>query len=143
VIDYFRHYWGTWDDYVLEPTEIIDAGEDRVIVVHYERGRGRGSGVPFERRWAASSNPPPQAACLLQPAERAYAEAMGQKTSSGFGGIKQVGVGVSIGFPLLVVGVLMLALLTISVVGIGTLLWILAGAMVGAGLLAAASRWLF
>jgi ketosteroid isomerase-like protein len=51
VIDYFRHYWGTWDDYLLEPTEIIDAGEDRVIVVHYERGRGRGSGVPFERRW--------------------------------------------------------------------------------------------
>jgi hypothetical protein len=50
---------------------------------------------------------------------------------------------VSIGFPLLVVGVLMLALFTISVVGIGTLLWILAGAMVGAGLLAAASRWLF
>jgi hypothetical protein len=59
------------------------------------------------------------------------------------GGIKQVGAGVSIGFPLLVVGVLMLALFTISVVGIGTLLWILAGAMVGAGLLAAASRWLF
>ena len=51
VIDYFRHYWGTWDDYVLEPTEIIDAGDDRVAVVHYERGRGRGSGVPFERRW--------------------------------------------------------------------------------------------
>jgi hypothetical protein len=59
------------------------------------------------------------------------------------GGIKQVSAGVSIGFPLLVVGVLMLALFTISVVGIGTFLWILAGAMVGAGLLAAASRWLF
>ena len=68
---------------------------------------------------------------------------MGRKTTSGFDGIKQVSVGVSIGFPLLVVGVLMLALFTISVVGIGTLLWILAGAMVGAGLLAAASRWLF
>jgi ketosteroid isomerase-like protein len=51
VIDYFRHYWGTWDDYFLEPTEIIDAGEDRVVAVHYERGRGRGSGTPFERRW--------------------------------------------------------------------------------------------
>ncbi|MCE3267400.1 MAG: hypothetical protein K0S15_2109 [Solirubrobacterales bacterium] len=52
VVDYFRHYWGTWEDYVLEPTEIIDVGEDRVVVVHYERGRGRGSGTPFERRWA-------------------------------------------------------------------------------------------
>jgi ketosteroid isomerase-like protein len=52
VIDYFRHYWGTWDDYLLEPTEIIDSGDDRVVVVFYERGRGRGSGVPFERRGA-------------------------------------------------------------------------------------------
>ena len=52
VVEGSRHYWGTWDDYVLEPTEIIDAGEDRVIVVFYERGRGRGSGVPFERRGA-------------------------------------------------------------------------------------------
>jgi ketosteroid isomerase-like protein len=52
VIDYFRHYWGTWDEYVLEPVEIIDAGEDRVVVLQYERGRGRGSGTPFERRWA-------------------------------------------------------------------------------------------
>ncbi|HEX2358590.1 MAG TPA: hypothetical protein VHH72_02105 [Solirubrobacterales bacterium] len=31
VIGFYRHYWGTWDDYVLEPTEIIDAGEDRVV----------------------------------------------------------------------------------------------------------------
>ena len=52
VIDFYRHYWGTWDDYVLDPTEIIDAGEDRVVVVHHERGTGKGSGVPFERRWA-------------------------------------------------------------------------------------------
>jgi ketosteroid isomerase-like protein len=53
VVDYFRHYWGTWEDYVLEPTDVIDAGDDRVVVVHYERGRGRGSGVPFEQRWAS------------------------------------------------------------------------------------------
>jgi hypothetical protein len=54
--------------------------------------------------------------------------------------VKQVGVAVSIGFPLLVIGVLTLMVLIISWVGTGTLLWILAGVVVGAGLLAAASR---
>jgi ketosteroid isomerase-like protein len=53
VIEFFRHWWGTWDDYVLEPADVIDAGGDRVVVVHHERGSGKGSGVPFERRWAA------------------------------------------------------------------------------------------
>ncbi|MGC1799225.1 MAG: nuclear transport factor 2 family protein [Solirubrobacterales bacterium] len=49
VIDFCRHYWGTWDDYALEPTEIVDAGDDRVLAVYHERGRGKGSGVPFDR----------------------------------------------------------------------------------------------
>jgi hypothetical protein len=57
-----------------------------------------------------------------------------------FGPIKQVGVSVSIGFPLLVVGVLILLLLIASWVGTGTLLWILAAVVVAAGLLAAISR---
>jgi hypothetical protein len=52
VIDFYRHYWGTWDDYVLEAAECIDAGADEVVMVHHERGSGRGSGTPFERRWA-------------------------------------------------------------------------------------------
>ncbi len=52
ALDFYRHYWGTWDEYVLEPAEIIDAGQDRVVVVHDERGSGKGSGAPFERRWA-------------------------------------------------------------------------------------------
>ena len=52
VLDFFRRYWGTWDEYVLKPAEIIDADQDRVVVAHYERGSGKGSGVPFERRWA-------------------------------------------------------------------------------------------
>ena len=53
VIDFYRHYWGAWDNYVLEPIEIVDAGDDRVLVVYHERGRGRGSGVPFDRRFVA------------------------------------------------------------------------------------------
>ena len=60
--------------------------------------------------------------------------------SDSFGPIKQVGVAVSIGLPLIVVGVLMLALLIVSLVGIATSLWILAGGLLAAGLLAALSR---
>lgn len=51
AIDFYRHYWGTWADYSLEPDEVHEAGED-VVVVQLERGKGKGSGVPFESRWA-------------------------------------------------------------------------------------------
>jgi ketosteroid isomerase-like protein len=51
VIEGSRHYWGTWDDYRLDPEELIDAGASVVVVVH-EQGRGKGSGAPFDRRWA-------------------------------------------------------------------------------------------
>jgi ketosteroid isomerase-like protein len=51
LTDFYRHYWGTWDDYVLELTEVVDAGDDRVLGFYHERGRGRGSGVPFDRRF--------------------------------------------------------------------------------------------
>jgi uncharacterized membrane protein len=63
-----------------------------------------------------------------------------RKSSASFGPIKQVGLAVSIGFPLLVIGVLMLALLIVSWVGTATFLWILGAGLLGAGLLAAASR---
>ena len=62
------------------------------------------------------------------------------RSSTGFGGIKQVSVAVSVGFPLLVIWVLMLALLVVSWVGTATFLFILAGALVAAGVLAAASH---
>src|SRR3954447_4556995 len=48
AVNWWRHYWGTWDDYTVEPIEFIDAGEEQVVVVQRERGRGRGSGVPFQ-----------------------------------------------------------------------------------------------
>jgi hypothetical protein len=51
-----------------------------------------------------------------------------------------VGVAVSIGFPLLVIGVLMLFLFLVSWVGTATVFWILAGLIVVAGLVAAFSR---
>jgi hypothetical protein len=50
-----------------------------------------------------------------------------------------VGLAVAIGLPLVVVGVLMLALLTISVVGTTVTLWIAAAGLVVGGLLATLS----
>ena len=51
VVGASRQWWGAWTDYQLEAEEIIDAGSSVVVSVH-ERGRGKGSGVPYERRFA-------------------------------------------------------------------------------------------
>ena len=51
VIEASRRYWGTWDAYRLDAEELIDAGSSVVVVVR-EQGRGKGSGTPFDRRWA-------------------------------------------------------------------------------------------
>jgi hypothetical protein len=59
--------------------------------------------------------------------------------SSGFKSVKQVGVAVSIGFPLVVIGVLTLVVFLVSLVGTATALWIIAGAVLAIGLVSAAS----
>ena len=51
VIRASRHYWGTWKEYSLEAQELIDAGTS-VVAVLRERGRGKGSGAPFDDQWA-------------------------------------------------------------------------------------------
>jgi ketosteroid isomerase-like protein len=51
VIEASRRYWGTWEDYRLDAEELIEAGSSVVMVVR-ERARGKGSGAPFDRRWA-------------------------------------------------------------------------------------------
>src|SRR5262249_52557674 len=55
ALDLYRHYWGTWDEYILQTVEIIDAGQDRVLRIQAERGRGGGSGGPFDGGWAVLS----------------------------------------------------------------------------------------
>jgi ketosteroid isomerase-like protein len=50
VIDFWRDYLDTWEEFVLEPIEILEAAEDQVVVVLDVRGRGKGSGASFERR---------------------------------------------------------------------------------------------
>ena len=51
VVRASRHYWGTFRDYRLDEEELWDAGSS-VVVVTRERARGRGSGAPFDQRFA-------------------------------------------------------------------------------------------
>ena len=51
VVKASRHYWGTWRDYSLDAEELFDVGSS-VVVALRERGRGKGSGAPFEQRFA-------------------------------------------------------------------------------------------
>lgn len=48
---WFLGWLGTWDTYTAAAEELIDAG-DRVVVVHHEWRRGKGSGVEVESRSA-------------------------------------------------------------------------------------------
>jgi ketosteroid isomerase-like protein len=50
VIEFWRDYSDTWDELVFEPIEFREAGEDQVVVIHDQRGRGKGSGASFELR---------------------------------------------------------------------------------------------
>ncbi len=51
VIAASRHYFGTWSEYRMEAEEFIDSGASVVVVLH-EQGQGKGSGVPFDHRFA-------------------------------------------------------------------------------------------
>jgi ketosteroid isomerase-like protein len=42
---FMRRYVGTWEDYGIEPHEIRDIGQGRVLVFFSEHMRGKGSGV--------------------------------------------------------------------------------------------------
>jgi uncharacterized protein len=51
VRKWFIAWLGAWDTYTAEAEELIDAG-DQVVVVHREWGRGKGSGVEIDNRTA-------------------------------------------------------------------------------------------
>jgi hypothetical protein len=59
--------------------------------------------------------------------------------SEGFGPIKQVGVAISIGFPIFVVGIIFTITLLVSLVGGTTTLWLIAGGLALGGLILALS----
>jgi uncharacterized protein len=48
---FFVRWLGAWETYTAEVEEVIDAG-DKVVVVHHEWGRGKGSGVEIDNRSA-------------------------------------------------------------------------------------------
>ena len=48
----FEEVRAPWDDIRREPEEIIDLGEDRVLVLFRTTGRGRASGIEVEARGA-------------------------------------------------------------------------------------------
>ena len=52
VREAFRIWLGTWEDYRQEVAEVVDLGEDEVVVVLREFGRGKGSGIEVERSTA-------------------------------------------------------------------------------------------
>jgi ketosteroid isomerase-like protein len=52
VIEFWRDYSDTWDEFLLEPIEIREAGEDQVVVIHDQHGLGKESGASFELRSA-------------------------------------------------------------------------------------------
>jgi ketosteroid isomerase-like protein len=52
IAEWFRRWFGAWDEYEVEAAEYIDAG-DRVLVEHIQRARGKGSGAYGEfRHWS-------------------------------------------------------------------------------------------
>jgi ketosteroid isomerase-like protein len=48
-----RHYVGAFEDFVYEVDRLTDLGSGAVLAVVTETGRGKGSGAPVERHFAA------------------------------------------------------------------------------------------
>jgi ketosteroid isomerase-like protein len=48
VAEYYRRYFGTWEDFQVEIEEVRELPDDRVFVVARDSGRGRRSGVEVE-----------------------------------------------------------------------------------------------
>ncbi len=44
----YWHFVGIWGEFVMDPVEFIDAGDDVVVAVVAMTGRGEGSGAPLD-----------------------------------------------------------------------------------------------
>jgi ketosteroid isomerase-like protein len=52
-IEFMRSWSEDFDEFTIEAEEIIDAGDDRVVVISRNRGTGRASGAPVEAHFGA------------------------------------------------------------------------------------------
>ena len=50
VAEYYRRYFGTWEDFRVEIEDIRELPDNRVFVVARDHGRGKRSGVEVEMR---------------------------------------------------------------------------------------------
>jgi ketosteroid isomerase-like protein len=51
VLEFLRDWLEAWEELVIEPTDILDFGEEVVVLLRV-RGRGLGVGLAIERRFA-------------------------------------------------------------------------------------------
>ena len=51
LVAIFGEWMDTWDEWREEVEEIRDAGDERVLVISTQRGRGKGSGAEWENRF--------------------------------------------------------------------------------------------
>jgi uncharacterized protein len=52
IVGYLREFWESWEESEITPAEFIDAGDGRVVALLSFVGRGKGSSVQLERRFA-------------------------------------------------------------------------------------------
>jgi ketosteroid isomerase-like protein len=51
VLEYLRNWYAGWDEYIVEPTQFIDAG-DFVVVAAREIGTAKASGIRVEEEFS-------------------------------------------------------------------------------------------
>ena len=51
VLEYLRNWYAGWDEYLVEPTQFIDAG-DYVVVAARERGTAKKTGITIEEEFS-------------------------------------------------------------------------------------------
>ena len=47
-VEFVRAWTGEFEDYSIRFEQLIDAGDDRVVIIYRQRGTGKGSGVPID-----------------------------------------------------------------------------------------------
>jgi ketosteroid isomerase-like protein len=47
-VEFLRAWTGEFEDYSIRFEQLIDAGDDRVVIIYRQRGTGKGSGLPVE-----------------------------------------------------------------------------------------------